>query len=313
MVNRRHLLGLLAATCTVAHGRAAYAENAIMLRIGANASETTGPIFYAEDNGFFAKHGITAAIQTMTNAAAVGSALIAGDLDLGAIDPVTMAIAHDKGLPFIYIAPGELHSTDHPTLACVVRDPNVQLGKDFNGKTMACNVSRGYGSLVTNAWIDNNGGDSATVKWIEIPFPALAAALARGAIDGYCAPEPFVSAGLEQGGHLVLLDKNPVAATILQNGWYVTTSWLSKNDSAARAFAAAIQEADAWGNANLQASTRILSKYSKVPVAVIDSMKMRGRYQVHFELRTVQPLIDAAAKYGYISKRFSARELVASL
>lgn len=313
MIDRRHLLAFVVAACAGAQTRAVYAQVPTTLRIGANASETTGPIFYAEDEGFFAKHGITAAIQTMTNAAAVGSALVAGDLDLGAIDPVTMAIAHDKGLPFIYIAPGELHSIEHPTLACVVRDPNIRLGKDFNGKTMACNVSRGYGSLVTNAWIDNNGGDSATVKWVEVPFPALAAALARGAIDGYCAPEPFVSAGLEGGGHLVLLDKNPVASTILQNGWYVTTSWLSKNRAAAKAFAAAIREADAWGNDNLQASTQILSKYSKVPVAVIDGMKMRGRYQVQFDLRTVQPLVDAAAKYGYISKRFSARELVAAL
>ena len=88
-----------------------------------------------------------------------------------------------------------------------MKDAVVKSGKDFNGKTLASNVSRGFGSLITNAWIDNNGGDSTTVKWVEFPFPGLTAALQRGTIDGYCAPEPFIDLGvkLASGSHSVVL------------------------------------------------------------------------------------------------------------
>jgi NitT/TauT family transport system substrate-binding protein len=281
------------------------------IRVGTFASESTGSIFYAQDQGFLARHGLQAQINIQVGGAAVGSAMVAGDLDVGEADTVTIAIAHDKGLPFVFIAPGELHSIQYPTLACVVRDANVKIGKDFNGKTMACNVSKGFGSLVTNAWIDNNGGDSKTVKWVEFPFPALAAAMQRGTIDGYCAPEPFVSAGVAAGGHLVLLDKKPVAPTILQGGWFATKQWVEKNPAAALAFLAAIREANAWANGNAHATAEIISKYSKIPLAVVEGMKMRGQYQLQFDTKTMQPLIDAAAKYDMISKSFPARDMIA--
>jgi hypothetical protein len=41
-------------------------------------------------------------------------------------------------------------------------------------------------------------------------------------------------------------------------------------------------------------------------------MKMRGQYQAAFDKPTMQPLIDAAAKYGYISKSFPVSDIIAN-
>jgi NitT/TauT family transport system substrate-binding protein len=309
-LNRRTLLGLCAGAGFGIAPRALSAQSRA-IRIATVASESAGAAFYAQDEGFFAKRGLVWQLTTsFAGGAAMASAILGGDLDIGEADVVTMAIAHDKELPFVYLAPGEVHSVKYPTLACVVRDAEVRLGKDFNEKVMACNVSRGYGSLVTNAWIDNNGGDSSTVKWVEFPFSALPAALQRGTIDGYCAPEPFVTAGIAAGGHLVLMNEKPIAPTILQGGWFATRRWTEENPAETRAFADAIREANEWGNKNLQARAEILAKYSKMALAVVLGMRLRGQYEVQFELSTVQPLIDKAAAYGYISKRFLARELI---
>jgi NitT/TauT family transport system substrate-binding protein len=313
MMNRRQLLALLGGTGAALSAGPAFGQSSYSVRIGTFASESTGAVFYAQDNGTFAKHGIAAEFVALTGGASVASAMLGGSLDIGEADCVTLAIFKDKGQPFVMIAPGELHSNAAPTLAIVVKDPALKIGKDFNGKTMASNVSRGFGSLVANAWIDNNGGDSNTVKWIELPFPTLSAALQRGQIDGYCAPEPFVTVGMKAGGKLVPLDKNPVAPVILQGGWFATQDWISKNPGAARAFSAAVRETDAWANTNAAATAQILSKYSKIPVETILAMTMRGQYQTSFDTKTVQPLIDAAAKYGYISKGFPAAQLIANV
>jgi len=310
-VKRRRALQLLAGTGAAIVAPPLAAQTLYTVRVGSFASESTGAIFYAQDQGFLAKHGLTAEINLGTGGAALAPAVVAGTLDIGEADVVTMSLAHDKGIPFVFIAPGELHSIAHPTLAVVVRDPNLKLGKDFNGKTLASNVSRGFGSLVTNVWIDNNGGNSSTVKWLEFPFPGLSAALQRGTIDGYCAPEPFVDVGVDAGGHLVLLNTKPVAPEIIQGGWFATKDWIAKNPTIAHAFSAAIREANEWANANPVGTAQILSKYSKIPVAQIEATKMRGEYQARFDVRTMQPLIDAAAKYGYISTRFSANDLLA--
>jgi NitT/TauT family transport system substrate-binding protein len=312
-MNRRRLLGMFAATAAAGSALPLAAQTPTAIRVGAFASESTGGIFYAQDQGFLARHGLSATLNLTTGGAAVAAAMVAGDLDIGEADIVTLAIAHDRGIPFVFVAPGELHSNKVPTLACVVGDPALRSGNDFNGKTMACNVSRGFGSLITNVWIDNNGGDSKTVKWVEIPFPAVSAALQRGTIDGFCGPEPFVSAGVAAGGHLVLLDKNPVAPVILQGGWFATRDWVIKNPAAAGDLAGAIRDANEWANGNTSGSAEILSKYSKVPLAIIEGMKMRGQYQLRFDLSTMQPLIDAAAKYGYIANRFPAGDLIAKV
>ncbi len=309
---RRRALQLLAGTGAALAASPVAAQNLIPIRVGTFASESTGGIFYAQDQGFLAKHGLTAVINMATGGAAVGAALLGGDLDLGEADVVTVAIAHDKGIPFQFVAPGELHTNKYPTLAVVVGSAAIQSGKDFNGKTMACNVARGFGSLITNAWIDNNGGDSKTVKWVEMPFGALVAATQKGTIDGYCAPEPFVDLGGAAGLHVLLMDKNPLATSYIQGGWFASKDWIKMHPSIVNAFSLAIREANEWANENPAATAAIISKYSKVPVNVINSMKMRGQYEAVFHKPTMQPLIDTAAKYGYISKSFPVSDIIAN-
>jgi NitT/TauT family transport system substrate-binding protein len=312
-VIRRRALQLLAGTGAALAASPVAAQNYLIpVRVGTFASESTGGIFYAQDQGFMAKHGLNAVINLAAGGAAVGAAIIGGDLDMGEADVVTIAIAHDKGIPFQFVAPGELHSNKFPTLAVVVGSPIVKNGKDFNGKTMACNVARGFGSLITNAWIDNNGGDSSTVKWVEMPFGALVAATQKGTIDGYCAPEPFLDLGATAGLHVLVMDNRPVCDPYIQGGWFASKDFIKQHPSIVNAFSLAILEANEWANKNPDATAAIISKYSKVPINVIKGMKMRGEYQAKFTPATMQPLIDASAKYGYISKRFPVSDIIAN-
>jgi NitT/TauT family transport system substrate-binding protein len=289
------------------------AQSLSTVRIGATTSEATGSVFYAQDLGLFAKHGVGVTINTATSGSAVASAIIGGDLDAGETAIATLAMAHDQGLPFAYIAPAELDSLKAPTLACIVGDASMKTGKDFNGKTMACNVPRGFGSLIMSAWIDSNGGDSKTVKWIGLPFPTLVASLQRGTIDGYIAPEPFVSAGMAGGGHLIMFEKGRLAPAFLQAGWFATKDWIAKNTTAANALAAAIREANEWANANMHPRAGILSKYSTVPVNVIEASRLPGQYGTQLDPALIQPVIDVAAKYSYIAKRFPASDIIAKM
>jgi NitT/TauT family transport system substrate-binding protein len=319
-MNRKRILELVAAAgasaaaSPVIFSAPAFAQGApAPVRIGTFASESTGAAFYAQDQGYFAKHNIAADINVATGGAAVLAAIVGGSLDIGEADILTIAMAHDKGLPFTFIAPGELHTVKAPTLAVVVNDPNLKLGKDFNGKTLACNVARGFGSLLMDAWIDNNGGDSKTAKWVEFPFPQLSPQLQRGTIDAYIAPEPFCTVGAAAGGRIVQMDSKPITPVLLQGGWFASKDWVAKNPTVAANFAAAIRDANVWANGNAAGTAEIISKYSKVPLAVIMGMKMRGEYQTKFDPATMQPLFDAAAKYGYLSKSFPANDIIAKI
>lgn len=312
-MKRTRFVSLVAGAGAAVSARVASAQTAAPVRMSTIASESTGALFYAQEQGFFAKRGIDAQITIAANGSAVASAMLGGDLEIGYADPVILSIGHDKGLPFAFLAPGELHSIAHPTLAIAVRDPAVKSGKDFNGVTFACTVVRTYGTLLANSWIDNNGGDSNSIKWVEIPFPAEPAALQRGAIDAFIAPEPFISQAAANGGHVVLLNNHPIAPIIIQGGFFATRDWVNRNRVQAKAFIDAIYEASAWANRNLALTAPILSKYSKVPVAIIESSTLRGQYPETFDPTMVQPLINGAAKYGYISKPFPVKDMLATI
>src|SRR5580700_4238379 len=108
-MKRTQFVSLVAGAGAAASTGTVFAQTTAPIRMSTIASESTGALFYAQEQGFFAKRGIDAQITIAANGSAVASAMVAGDLEIGYADPVILAIGHDKGLPFVVLAPGELH------------------------------------------------------------------------------------------------------------------------------------------------------------------------------------------------------------
>ena len=75
-----------------------------------------------------------------------------------------------------------------------------------------------------------------------------------------------------------------------------------------RRFAAVVTETSRWANANQAATAKILEKYSGISTA---DMTHRVRYHERLDPARIQPLIDAAARYGRLKAGFPATELLA--
>ena len=67
-------------------------------------------------------------------------------------------------------------------------------------------------------------------------------------------------------------------------------------------------EAGRWGNRHHDASTPIIAKYTKLPVATVAKMH-RGAFAESTNVALLQPVVDATLKYGMIAKAFPASEL----
>ena len=77
---------------------------------------------------------------------------------------------------FVIVAPGDIYTTDRPyMLLFVKKESDIHTGKDLTNKTIAAPALRDLTSMATLAWIDQNGGDSKTVRTLEFPadFPKL--------------------------------------------------------------------------------------------------------------------------------------------
>jgi NitT/TauT family transport system substrate-binding protein len=279
------------------------------IRVGALPQEVSAEIFYGLDMGFFSRQGLDVQLTLFSNGSAIAAGVASGSLDVGLSDLISIISAHARGVPFVYIAPGLVQSEKAPAFGIVVRgDSKIRGPKDMNGKTFGVNGLNNISVIPTRAWIDRNGGDSKTIKWVEIPMPSMQAALAQGTVDATLPNEPALSASVAAGNRAIFMDKNAIAPVYLLSGWVTTREWIAKNPETARRFVAAIRETAEWANQNHAASAPILSKYTKIPESVITHMH-RANFAEAFDPALIQPVIDAAAKYGVIPKAFPATEI----
>jgi NitT/TauT family transport system substrate-binding protein len=314
-VKRSHALALIATSSTaVATSGLANAQTAspplIPLKVALVPSIVSSQVYYAADLGIFKRQGLDVSLEVMNSG--MDAALSGGAVDVALGDTVSVASAHVRGLPFAYFASGVFNSPRNPGFQIVVRsDSPIRSAKDFNGETIGVNQLKGIAQLVTQAWIDGNGGDSKTVKFIEFPFFQMVTAVEQGTVNASVPGEPFLTIANDKGMRTFPLARNGVS-NYSPSGWIATKAWLSENPGTAAKFAAAIREATVIANKRPlpPEAVAVLSKYTKLPASDVAHLHTLNDFTGVLGPQLLQPVIDAAVKYGYIEKSFSASELI---
>ena len=264
--------------------------------------------FYAQDQGYFKSAGIDANIQIISNGGAITAAVVGGSVDIAQSNVVSLATAHEKGLDLVVIAPAGAYSNREATTALVVaKNSPIKSAKDLNGKVFAGNGLKNITQVGAYAWMQKNGGDPTTTKFVEMPFPQMPPALTAGRIDAAVLTEPDLSAALADGSVRVLGNcYDGIANNFLVGAWFTTASWAKAHPDAVKRFQQAMIKTAEWANKNQTASGAILAKYTKI--ITTPGMK-RSLYGT--KLDGMQPLIDASAKYGVLTKSFPASDMIA--
>lgn len=289
-------LGLVLALLGPLQARAGAADMAVINLINLPA-DNSAEVYYAQDLGYFKDAGLDVRITAMTNSAAIISALVGGAGDIGNSVIGAAANAHSKGINLQFVAPAGMYDDAAPTAALMVpKDSPITNAAGLNGKTVAVSGINDLTYYATRAWIDKNGGNSTTVKFLELPFPAMAAALAQHRVDAAYIIEPFMTAA---GDNLRSLGSaaGAVAPLYQATGWVATTAWLSAHADVAKRFAAVMRKTATWANTHHAESAAILLRYTQIDPAIAAKMH-RVTYGETLQVKYVQPPIDTAAKYS---------------
>ncbi len=90
----------------------------------------------------------------------------------------------------------------------------------MNGKTLGSSSLRDINAAATLAWIDKNGGDSTTVRVVEVPASAGQAFLEQHRADAVTLNEPAVTQTLAGGtGHILARPYRAVGSRITTAGF----------------------------------------------------------------------------------------------
>jgi NitT/TauT family transport system substrate-binding protein len=270
--------------------------------------ESSSEALYARDMGFFAKAGLDPEIQTMVNGTAIAAALVSRAVDIGYMTLDALAFIHQKGIAVVVVAPCTEYLSPARTGALLAAQSSaIHTGKDLNGKIVAVVALNGVTHLATRAWIDQNGGDSATVKFVEVSPSLIGAALDAGRVDAGYFGEPFLEIA-KKTSRVLFYGSDAIGKHYQSSAWCTTPQWARDHPDLVNRFVAAIRETAVWANKNAAKSAELFAGYSKQDPAIVAATP-RVRFTEALSPALVQPVIDVSARYNGFTA-FPAAEIL---
>lgn len=272
-------------------------------------------LFMAMEKGFFKTEGLQLETVPLAGGAPIINGVTSDDLQFGWSNVISLYQAHAEGFDFKLVAGGATNvKTKNESHAIqVAKSSTIKTAKDLEGKTVAVNTLNNIVHLMAMAWVDKNGGSSSKVKFVELPFPQMEAALNAGKVDAISIHEPFATAAIEKGNARLLAQPwGDVLAKFLIASWFASEKWIAKNKTTAQAFVRAIDRGIDAIQADPQGSRAAMVKWAGLSPELAGKIGLPV-FEKGISEKDIQTTIDLARKYKLISKDIKASNVVSDL
>ncbi len=269
------------------------------------------PVLYAQKTGMFAKAGVDLQLGRLPTGAAITAAVAGGSLDVGKSTFLSVVAAFSRGVPIVAIAPGAVYDSRSPNGALMVpKDSPIHGPADMVGKTIAVNNLAEPTRPAVQLWLQHAGLDVNAIKFVEIPMSAMQAALDANRIDAIMLTAPVMDEAAETGKYRVLSPVlNEIAPRWLFSAYVATRDWAGANRDVVKRFASVMTASAAYTNTHHAELTPVVADLIGAPATAVarQTWPAGGTALLPAEM---QPMIDAAAKFGLITKGFDAHDMI---
>jgi NitT/TauT family transport system substrate-binding protein len=281
------------------------------LTVGALPIVDDAPLFLAIKNGYFKQQGLTVTTQIIPQSTLAIPDMLHGTVDIiGTGNYVSFFEGQAKGAFSIKVlAAGSVCSKSNFSILALpssgIKDP-----AGLADKTIAVNLTNNIQTLLTNAELKANGVNPASIKYVVIPFPNMAAALKAGQVDAVSVVEPFLS-GTEQadGAVPVMQECTGSLSTFPLGGYFATAAWAARYPHTAHAFQIAIAKAQTYANAHPAAVRAILPTYTKISTAAAPHINL-GPFPPTTNPAQLQRVADLMLAGGLLKSRLEVQPLL---
>lgn len=269
------------------------------------------PFFYAQQQGMFEKAGLDVTATIVTSGSVASAAVIGGSAQIGNSNIFTVMQAHARGIPLVLIAPSGQHDPSSPNSELfVLRDSPIRTAKDLEDRTVAGVSLHDLQTLSTRALIEQAGGDSTKVKFIEIPQSAMLETLIAKRVDGIVAYEPFRTAD-EASGQVRSIGApfSAISPVMMYTAWIAMAPWVAANRPTAAKFAQVIRQSAEYTNPHFGELIPLMASVAKLAPESLQKLH-RVRDATTLNPAFIQPVIDIAARFKEIPASFPAQEMI---
>jgi NitT/TauT family transport system substrate-binding protein len=283
------------------------------LKVGVIPIADVAPLYVGIEQGFFKAEKLKIEPKLAEGGAAIVPAVVAGDDDIGFSNATSLIIAASKKLPLQIVSQGVLAGTGDKDAwdgLMVPKGSPIKTPKDLEGKTIAVNNLNNVGSLAINTAMAKAGADYTKVKYLEIPFPEMNAALDKHRVDAIWQVEPGYTGALAAGATPLFHPYEETAPNLTVAGYFASKPFIAKNKDVLARFQRAIRKSLEYSAQHPEAVRKAVGTYTDIPPKVIAKIKLPV-FKPDLNEPTIQRTIDLAAKYGYIETKPSLDDLIA--
>jgi NitT/TauT family transport system substrate-binding protein len=277
----------------------------VTLKVGVIPIADVAPLYLGIKQGFFEAEKLKVEPQLAEGGAAIVPSVLSGDYQFGFSNTTSLIIAASKKLPVQIVSQGVLGGTgpeDAWDAVVVPKGSDIKTAQDLEGKSVAVNTLNNIGPVTINNWMEKNGGDYTKIKYVEVPFPDMGAALEAKRVDAAFTVEPAFSGALAAGGTPVFHSYEEVAPNMTVATYFASKQYIAENKDVVERFQRAMQKSLEYAAQNEPEVRTVVGEYTEIPPEVTEKINL-PTWKADLNEPTIQTVIDLAAKYGFIESK----------
>ncbi|MEV8273402.1 ABC transporter substrate-binding protein [Microbacterium sp. NPDC077184] len=271
------------------------------IRVAALPIAESGALWAAIDEGIFAEYGLDVEVVPAQGGANAIPALLSGDIQFAIGQPFgpIRADQQDLGIVIVGNYANSLAEGDDVNGVVALADAGITRPADLAGKTVSVNTLGAAGDLTIRKAVDDDGGDSSTIEFVEVPFPDVPAQLEAGTMDAAWAPDPFRGIVVGGGGVQVMAPYQVTipGLTVLTN--ITTQALLDEDPELVAAYSQAMSEALEWAASNEDAVRAAIATNLDIPEEAAAGITL-PTFTWDLDGAGIEELGDLAVEYAYI-------------
>jgi NitT/TauT family transport system substrate-binding protein len=282
------------------------------LKVGTIPIGDVAPLYLGIKKGFFTQEKLTIKPQPAEGGAAIVPAVLSGSDQIGFSNATSLIIAASKDLPVQIISQGVLAGGNRSQAfdALVVpKGSPITSVKQLEGKTVAVNNLNNVGPLTINTALSKMGVDYSKLKYIEVPFPDMPAALTSKRVPAAWMVEPFVSQAKAAGAKTLATPFEQTAPNLTIATYFASKKYIAGNQDVIERFVRAMNKSLDYAQSHPDEVRKIVPTYTKIPPAAAEHMTL-ATWKSDLNKPTIELTAKLAQKYGYVKDAPSIDDLI---
>jgi NitT/TauT family transport system substrate-binding protein len=282
------------------------------IRVGVLPVAGMAPVYLGMEKGFFRDEGLKVKPQVAQGGAAIVPAVVSNDFQFGFGNNISLMVARSKGLPIRIVTEGNQAARDEKdSLNGLMVSPKsgIKSVEDMAGKTFAVSTLENLGEVTIKATLDKHGVETDRLRFVEIPFPDMNAAVEKGEVDVAWQAEPFVTLGEEAGLRKIA---DPMIETL--PGLSIATffgadPYMDSHPDVVEGFRRAMHRSFEYASSHMDEARAIIPSFLEMPPDLLKKVKLNA-WTPDLNVESIELTKRLGLKYGLIEEDFNLEDLL---